>query len=173
MFAGKTTELLRLSRRHALSGRNVLVIKHKGDLRYTPDTDSLVARDGATGDAVAADDTQLHALVECAEWAAASVVAIDEGQFYDDIVDTVTRALDAGKVVIVAALDGTFERKPFGHVLELVPLADSVTKLLAVCSRCGADAPFTKRRGSEREERIIGGPEKYMAVCRSCYLADD
>ena len=58
---------------------------------------------------------------------------------------------NAGKMVIVAALDGTFQRKPFGSILNLVPLTESVVKLKAVCMLCYKDAAFTKRLGSEKE----------------------
>lgn len=98
-----------------------------------------------------------------------SVIGIDEGQFFPDLVRFCDSMASAGKIVIVAALDGTFQRKPFGHVLELVPLSESVVKLSAVCMVCFADAAFSKRLGSETAEKVIGGAEKYIAVCRSCY----
>lgn len=75
-----------------------------------------------------------------------------------------------GKKVIVAALDGTFQRLPFGKILNLVPLAESVTKLQAVCMVCQADAAFSRRIGKETEVELIGGAESYEAVCRSCYF---
>ena len=78
---------------------------------------------------------------------------------------------NAGKTVIVAALDGTYQKRPFGRVLELVPLAESVTKLSAVCMVCKHDAAaFSQRISREREVEVIGGPEKYVALCRACYL---
>ena len=70
------------------------------------------------------------------------------------------RWANQGKTVIVAALDGTFQRKGFGNILELVPLAEQVTKLTAVCVNCRADAAFTKRLGKETEIEIIGGSDK-------------
>lgn len=74
-----------------------------------------------------------------------------------------------GKTVIVAALDGTFQRKPFGEVLMLVPLAESVTKLNAVCMVCYKDAPFTRRLGNETKIELIGGSDMYISVCRTCF----
>ena len=74
-----------------------------------------------------------------------------------------------GKIIIVAALDGTFQRKPFLHILELVPLAESVTKLTAVCTICGQDASFTKRITTEEAIEVIGGADKYIATCRTCF----
>lgn len=78
-----------------------------------------------------------------------------------------------GKTIIVACLDGTFQRKPFGHVLQLIPLAEEVHKLSAVCVGCNGDASFTKRLGSETEVEIIGGRDMYISVCRECYNKDE
>jgi thymidine kinase len=97
------------------------------------------------------------------------VVGIDEGQFFPDLLHFVELWANLGKIVIVAALDGTFQRKPFGNVLSLVPLAESVTKLNSVCMMCYADAPFTRRLTSETEVEVIGGADKYIAVCRACF----
>ena len=72
--------------------------------------------------------------------------------------------------MVVAALDGTFQRKPFGSVLNLVPIAEKVTKLSAVCMLCcERDASFTYRMSTETEVEVIGGSDKYVAVCRTCY----
>ena len=77
---------------------------------------------------------------------------------------------DEGKTVVVAALDGTFQRNPFGEVLSLIPLAENITKLSAVCMSCRCkDAHFSRRLSSETEVQVIGGKEKYLAVCRACY----
>jgi hypothetical protein len=67
---------------------------------------------------------------------------------------------DQKKIVVVAALDGTFQRKPFGSVLDLIPLSDEVTKLNAVCMMCYQDAPFSRRIGSEMAVEVIGGADK-------------
>lgn len=64
------------------------------------------------------------------------VVAIDEGQFFPEIVEVSEKLANAGKIVIVAALDSTFERKPFGRICEMIPLAETVDKLTAVCYSC-------------------------------------
>mmetsp|Transcript_24835 Transcript_24835/g.53824 ORF Transcript_24835/g.53824 Transcript_24835/m.53824 type:complete len:134 (+) Transcript_24835:3-404(+) len=97
------------------------------------------------------------------------VIGIDEGQFFPDIVPFCDMLASEGKIVVVAALDGTFQRKPFGTVLELIPLAESVCKLTAVCKGCFSDAAFTKRLGAETAVEVIGGSEMYLPVCRQCY----
>jgi hypothetical protein len=88
------------------------------------------------------------------------------------VVEFAEEMANLGKTVIVACLDGTFQRKPFGRVLELLALAESVTKLSAVCMLCQANAAFSKRIGSETAVEVIGGADKYVAVCRACYFAD-
>ncbi len=74
-----------------------------------------------------------------------------------------------GKIVIVAALDATFQRKPFGKILELIPLAEKVSKLTAICVRCGDEACFTQRISKETHVELIGGEETYRPLCRLCF----
>ena len=101
------------------------------------------------------------------------VIGIDEGQFFLDVVEFADRVANMRKVVLVAGLDGTFERKNFNRILELIPMAEIINKLKAVCMSCGEDAAFTKRLASDDKRiEVIGGADKYMAVCRMCYNAD-
>jgi thymidine kinase len=93
-------------------------------------------------------------LPQCKDY---QVVAVDEGQFYPDIVEFCETLASQDKIVLVSALDGTFERKPFGRILELVPLAEKVIKLRAICVNCGDDAPFTKRICESKEVELLGG----------------
>ena len=97
------------------------------------------------------------------------VIGIDEGQFFNDIAHYCEKWAQTGKTVIVAALDATFQRKPFNSILQLVPLAEKVTKLTAVCTDCAADAAFTARTTKETDVEVIGGSSSYKAVCRNCY----
>ncbi len=71
--------------------------------------------------------------------------------------------------MIIAALDGTYERKPFDNVSALIPLAERITKLHALC-KCGREAPFSKRIVSSEETILIGGEESYQPACRACYF---
>ncbi|KAL7989528.1 hypothetical protein Chor_012194 [Crotalus horridus] len=89
---------------------------------------------------------------------------------FPDIVEFCETMANAGKTVIVAALDGTFQRRAFGNILQLVPLAESVVKLNAVCMECFHEASYTKRLGTEKEVEVIGGADKYHSVCRGCYF---
>ena len=98
------------------------------------------------------------------------VIGIDEGQFFPDLLPFCESAANAGKVVIVSALDGTFQRKTFGHVCDLIPMAESIMKLTSVCMLCQRDAAFSLRTTAETETEVIGGSDKYLAVCRRCYM---
>lgn len=88
---------------------------------------------------------------------------------YSQLVDMCEQMANEKKVVIVAGLDGTFQRKPFGRILELIPRAEKVMKLSAVCMYCNKDAPFTQRIVDNCEIELIGGEECYKPVCRTCF----
>ncbi|KAL6567548.1 hypothetical protein OROGR_001216 [Orobanche gracilis] len=99
------------------------------------------------------------------------VIGIDEAQFFGDLYDFCSQAADHdGKTVIVAGLDGDYLRRSFGSVLDLIPIADSVTKLTARCEACGKRAFFTLRKTDETRTEVIGGAEVYMPVCRKHYI---
>lgn len=155
---------MRRLRRFTFAKRKVLVIKYAGDTRYTAG-EELSSHDRVTMAAAPASCLAAVAhLVKDSE-----VIGIDEGQFYPDLVECVEQWADAGKIIIIAALDGDFRRKPFGRVLELVPLAEHVTKLSAVCTGCGRDAAFTKRTVAAMQLQLIGGSEAYVPNCRQCF----
>lgn len=106
----------------------------------------------------------------------AEVVGIDEAQFFGpQLPQIVDRIADEGKTVIVAGLDGDFKRNQFGYLLHLIPMAEKVKKMSAVCLDCGEEASFTQRTkfndSSHKAEKvaIIGGSEMYKPVCRVCY----
>ena len=178
MFSGKSTELHRRIRRHKIAGRSVLLIKYKDDTRYahirgsnanvTHDHQSLPAQCAKT--LMGNMDNIAHNY---------DVIGIDEGQFFGDVVAFCDRWANKGKVVICAALDGTYERKMFNDILKLVPIAESVDKLTSVCAMCSKDASFTLRcfnnstnseEGEEEPVELIGGADMYKAACRKCYF---
>ena len=164
MFAGKSTELIRRTRRYARTRKNVLVIKYKADTRYSVES-------------VSTHDRIEHRAESCSELREVDhlldnidVVAIDEGQFFPDLLSWTDRVANSGRVVIIACLDADFLRAPFGDVCQLVPRAELITKLTAVCNRCTADAAFTLRTTNATQQELIGGAEMYEPVCRSCHL---
>ncbi|EGG14497.1 hypothetical protein DFA_12272 [Cavenderia fasciculata] len=163
MFSGKSTELLRRIRRQTIANKKCLVIKYQGDTRYS--VEKMSTHDHQMWAAVPCDKLE-NVQLDCLQF---DVIGVDEGQFFPDIVSFCETMANLGKIVIVAALDGTFQRRPFGSVLELIPLAENVTKLHAVCMICYQDAAFSKRMTSSTEVQLIGGAESYISVCRTCY----
>ncbi|MEX0709761.1 MAG: thymidine kinase [Chloroflexota bacterium] len=169
MFCGKTDEMLRLLRRFSIAGRQVMLVKPRLDTRT--DEGSVVSRSGAQHRAASVDDSrQIEALV-----GEADIVAIEEGQFFDEgLPEVVERLADAGKQVLVTGLDRDFRGIPFGPMPRLMALADQVTKLTAICVVCGEPATRTQRLIDGRPATadspliVIGGlgDEKYEARCR-------
>ncbi len=97
------------------------------------------------------------------------VIAIDEGQFFPDVVDWSDRAANDGKVVIISALDGTFLRTGFECILQLIPRAEKVKKLQAICKVCNQNASFSFRTASSQALQMIGGEDLYKPLCRECF----
>ena len=165
MFAGKSTELMRRIRRHKLAYRRCVVIKYAKDQRHGEPETELSTHDNNRIKALPC--TQLYdAWNEARE---SDVIGIDEAQFYPDLIKFCEEMADAGKIIILAALDGDFQRNPFGAVLQLAPRAESMTKLSAVCRVCGREASFTRRTTDNTETEAIGGAEMYMPTCRKCF----
>eukprot|EP01139_Manchomonas_bermudensis_P006471 Amastigsp_a177261_13.p1 type:complete len:193 gc:universal Amastigsp_a177261_13:78-656(+) len=166
MFSGKTTELLRRVHRFKLAGQNVLLLKSAKDTRGDERTHAL------THDGKRAPAMPVTRLADAADAVrGVDVVGVDEGQFYEDLETGCESFAQQGKTVIVAALDGDYQRAPFLPVVRLVAKSDSVTKLLSVCVGCGTEAPFSRRLSKEQAVEVIGGADKYEAVCRACYAS--
>ncbi|KPA78300.1 putative mitochondrial thymidine kinase [Leptomonas pyrrhocoris] len=166
MFAGKTTELMRRVKREIHAHHSCFVIKYSKDTRY--DVRNIASHDQVTLRAQAA----VTKLLEVQEkWRKFDVLAIDEGQFFCDLVDFCNTAADAGKIVMVSALDGDYRRRPFGQICELIPYCESVDKLSAVCMICHErPASFTRRTVHAEQLELIGGADMYIATCRECYM---
>jgi thymidine kinase len=169
MFCGKTDEMLRLLRRFSIAGRRVVLVKPRLDTRT--DRVTVVSRSGAHHEAVTVDASdEIDAVVGDAD-----VVAVEEGQFFDEgLPDAVERLAAAGKQVVITGLDRDFRGIPFGSMPRLLALADQVTKLTAICVRCGEPATRTQRLidGAPAPANspliVIGGmgDETYEARCR-------
>jgi len=169
MFGGKTDEMLRPLRRFAIAGRQVVLVKPRVDTRTADE--SVVSRSGAQHAAVSVDTSaEVEAVVGNAD-----IVAIEEGQFWDDgLPEVVERLADAGKQVVVTGLDQDYRGNPFGPMPRLMALADQVTKLTAICMVCGEPATRTQRLIDGLPAPIdsplimVGGmgDEKYEARCR-------
>ena len=166
MFAQKTTELLRRIRRYKSIGYNVLTINYGLDNRYG--TDCIASHDKEKEEALSVITlSEVDSIVSRGTY---DVIVIDEGQFYADLFQYVTRWADTLHIV-VAGLSGSFEREPMGDMLRLIPHAEEVEHLTALCAVCcdGTPAPFTKRI-TEQTQHILIGAKEYMPVCRKHYM---
>jgi len=174
MFAGKTSEIQAVVRRYQCLGRSVLVLTASIDNRYVTAGEAIavVSHDRVALEARAVGIRDLRDVLGWPEFAAATAIVIDEAQFFVDcLVDFVRTAVDMGKHVVVVGLDGDAQRRPFGDLLALVPLADSVEKKTALCRRCGdgTAAIFTRALSVNAEQVAVGGAERYEPVCRRHY----
>lgn len=170
MFAGKTTALLRRINSECNNGRNVAMIKSSVDTRYA--VDYVVTHDGTKFPCWALPNLlTFKEKFGIEAYNKVDVIGIDEAQFFADLYDFCCEAADNdGKTVIVAGLDGDYLRRSFGSVLEIIPLADTITKLTARCELCGKKALFTLRKTDETKTELIGGADVYMPVCRQHYV---
>jgi thymidine kinase len=176
MFAGKSSAVLSIIRRHQALGWRVYCITHALDTRYSS-APAITNHDNISSPAVAT--SRLSDLVDSAELRDARLIVIEEAQFFPDLVGFVKNLVDVlGKHVVVVGLDGNAERAPFGEILQLVPLADRVTKLTALCKRCGDGTPaiFTAALSGEAVRSAaegvpcVGTETQYAALCRKHFL---
>lgn len=183
MFAGKSSAIQSIVRRHRALGWSVFVVTHSIDNRYS-DEPAIVNHDRLKMPAVAAD--KLMPLRKTSEYLESRLVVVEEAQFFPDLIPFIQNAVDYdGKHAVVVGLDGDAERQPFGRILELIPLCDRVTKLTALCKQCsdGTPALFTYDNDSSteysssmtfnsHESKIhVGGEERYSALCRKHFLS--
>lgn len=167
MYAGKSTELLRIINRYKCLNKKICVINHTFNNRY-----------GSTGLTTHNRTTFEQCLIVAKlaeldnEILDTDVIIIEELQFFQDAFEYVVKWCDSGKIIICAGLDGDYLRNPFGDVLRLIPHADKVTKLNSLCKKCGDGtlAHFTKRIILSVETTLVGSDETYEAVCRRHYL---
>ncbi len=174
MFSGKSEELIRRLKRAELAKQNVLVFKHSLDDRTT--IEYVVSHCGSKLKAIPVENPQdILKLTPNS----VTVVGIDEVQFFDiAIIQVICQLIDLGKRVLIAGLDLDFRGKPFGPIPTLMAIADSVTKLQAICIHCGKNAHFTQRLVNGKPAKhddplvLIGAEEAYQARCRSCHQID-
>lgn len=175
MFAGKTEELIRRVRVLEYAKKNILVFKPMIDNRYS-DVD-VVSHAGTSVKSIAI--TKAKEIYDYVK-PETEVVAIDEVQFFDEEIVSICNDLaDAGKRVMVAGLDMDFRGVPFGIMPQLITFAEFVTKLTAVCTKCGAPATRTQRlvNGEPASYHdpivMVGASESYEARCRHCHEVKD
>jgi thymidine kinase len=167
MFSGKTEELIRRLNRAKIARQRVEIFKPDMDTRY--DIQQVVSHD-----AHSILSTPVHSSSQILLFLQdVDVVGIDEAQFFDDeLVSVCNRLANDGKRVIVAGLDMDYLGKPFGPVPALMAIAEYVTKLHAVCMKCGDLANYTHRLVADNRLMVLGEKDLYEPLCRKCYRED-
>ncbi|HTK21746.1 MAG TPA: thymidine kinase [Mucilaginibacter sp.] len=164
MFSGKTEELIRRLRRAQIARLKVEIFKPRTDNRFH-DTD-VVSHDANSIPSTPVDTSSAILLLG----SDVQVVGIDEAQFFDEELANVCNLLaNRGVRVIVAGLDMDFKGKPFGPMPALMAVAESVTKVHAVCVKCGNPALYSYRLVSNADTVLLGEKESYEPRCRVCY----
>ena len=181
MFSGKTSKLLEIYKQNIFCKIPIIVINHSSDTRYhqthLSTHDKIMIPCVQTThllkiwnydnleDPIDEDLMNIHF-----QFREAKVVLINEGQFFPDLISCVEELLKEKKKIYICGLDGDFERKKFGNILDLIPLCDKVTKMTSLCGICKDGTPgiFSLRLSSEKEQFLIGS-DNYIPVCRECY----
>jgi thymidine kinase len=165
MFSGKSEELIRRLRRARIARKRVQVFKPALDDRYSQD--EIVSH---------ADSRMKSEIVKSAaeilprlDWRT-QVVGIDEANFLGSgLVEVATQLADSGKQVLIAGLDTDYMGRPFAPLPDLLCLAESITKTLAICMRCGNPAKHTQRLVEAEDLIVVGAAGMYEARCRRCF----
>jgi thymidine kinase len=165
MFSGKSEELIRRLRRAVIARKRVQVFKPSLDDRYS--ADEIVSHgDMRMKSEVIAKPAEI---LERLDWRT-EVIGIDEANFLGEgLIEVAGRLADSGKQVIVSGLDTDYMGRPFPPVPELLCLAESITKTLAICMRCGNPAKHTQRLVASEELIVVGAAGMYEARCRRCF----
>ncbi|MGD9929039.1 MAG: thymidine kinase [Mangrovibacterium sp.] len=164
MFSGKTEELIRRLRRAQFARQKVEIFKPAIDTRYSHE--AVVSHDENSIPSTPVDNSATILLLS----GGVEVVGIDEAQFFDKgLVEVCTRLADQGVRVIIAGLDMDFKGKPFGPMPELMAIADHVSKVHAICMRCGNVAQFSHRLSANEKQVLLGERNEYEPLCRVCF----
>ena len=165
MFSGKTEELIRRLKRAKFARQIVEIFKPTVDTRYS--LTEVVSHDENTIRSTPVDNSSNILLLS----GNVDVVGIDEAQFFDKgLIDVVVKLANMGIRVIVAGLDMDFKGVPFGPMPGIMAVADHVTKVHAICVRCGSIAQFSHRFSEKEQVVLLGEKDFYEPLCRSCYL---
>ncbi len=169
MFAGKSSELIRRVDNYKLAQNDhCSFIKYDKDNRWIiPD---ISTHDGTRRPAIPSRNLKDFNPEQENKINVSKVIGIDEGQFFEYLVEFCIENVKKGKIIIVAALNGTFNKDPWKVITELIPHVDEIVFLTAFCSECKVEqAPFTRRLCENNEIELIGGSKEYQALCRICY----
>lgn len=164
MFSGKTEELIRRLKRAKFARQRVEIFKPAIDTRYSEE--EVVSHDSNSIASTPVDSSASIVLFS----SDIEVVGIDEAQFFDDgLVEVCNQLANNGVRVIIAGLDMDFKGTPFGPMPALCAIADEVTKVHAICVRCG-NLAYVSHRTTKNDKRVLlGEKDTYEPLCRECY----
>lgn len=164
MFSGKTEELIRRLKRASFAKQRVEIFKPAIDTRYS--NDEVISHDRNSIQSTPIDSSASILLFS----SEIDVVGIDEAQFFDEgLVNVCNELANRGIRVIIAGLDMDFKGIPFGPMPALCAIADEVTKVHAICVRCGDLAYISHRIIASDKRVLLGEKEEYEPLCRCCY----
>ncbi|WP_319479018.1 thymidine kinase [uncultured Draconibacterium sp.] len=164
MFSGKTEELIRRLKRAKIAKQKVEIYKPMVDIRYS-ETEVVSHDENAIHSTPVENSANILLLAGDVD-----VIGIDEAQFFDKgLINVVTQLANMGIRVIVAGLDMDFKGEPFGPIPGLMAVADYITKVHAICVRCGSIAQFSHRLSGKEQVVLLGEKDIYEPLCRSCY----
>jgi thymidine kinase len=165
MFSGKSEELIRRLRRSMIARKRVQVFKPTIDTRYS-DNEIVSHGDLRMKSEVVSGGGEI---LDRIDWRS-EVIGVDEANFMGpSLVDAVERLADSGKQVIIAGLDTDYLGRPFPPIPDLLALAETITKTLAICMRCGNPAKHTQRLRGSDDLIVVGAAGTYEARCRRCF----
>ncbi|MFK7969024.1 MAG: thymidine kinase [Bacteroidia bacterium] len=168
MFSGKTEELIRRLRRAQIANQRVAIFKPAVDNRYSDSEIVSHNKNSIESNPVHSSEQILLMSAEI------EVVGIDEAQFFDEGIPEVVRKLcNQGSRVVVAGLDMDFKAQPFGPMPLLLAQAEFVTKVHAICQRCGSLASYSYRLKEGEQQVMVGEKEAYEPRCRRCFFKFD
>jgi len=166
MFSGKTEELIRRLRRAQFAGLKVEIFKPSLDNRYSETR--VVSHDDKSIISTPVDNASAILLLA----GDVDVVGIDEAQFFDNsIIEVCNTLADNGIRIVIAGLDMDFMGKPFGPMPALLSVAEYLTKVHAICMRCGNLAQYSFRKSEDEQVVLLGEKNLYEPLCRNCYNA--
>lgn len=161
MFSGKSTELLRRLTRYQLGGKKVILLRPNTDTRGKITHDDIKSK---------IEERYINKISDLTDYASYDVIGVDEGQFIHDLAQDSNLLANQDKLVIIAGLNATSEAEPFPEIQACIPIAEHITRLNAVCTRCGSqDGSFTYYKRGNKKTAVLVGENEYTAVCRKCY----
>jgi len=172
MFAGKSSEILRIVNRYKAIGWPICSISYTGDNRYTSE-DILMNHDQQGVQCI--KSSSFETVYKNLQYQEAKLVIIDEAQFFADLKGFALYTVEVlKKDLVIVGLDGDADRKPFGEILDCIPIADDVFKLKSFCKLCGdgQEALFSFCQTVKKEQVCVGGAEMYIPLCRMHYLKE-